>query len=85
MGEVGIAEDALTEANIKDNDNSVVWLALTLFALKKGRRLQAEQTFREAMTSPKLRANPDLFESLGDEFSNLTNINDVYIERAQNM
>lgn len=82
LGEMPLAEDALTEANIKDNDNSVIWLALTLFALKTQRRLQAEQTFREAMSSPKIKASNELCELLGDEFAKISSVNEVYADRA---
>lgn len=77
LGDMTVAEDALTEANIKDNCNSVIWLALTLFGLKGQRRLQAEQTFREAMACPRVSASNELFEMLGDEFSKLSSSNPI--------
>uniref|UniRef100_A0A4W5KTD9 Cilia and flagella associated protein 70 n=1 Tax=Hucho hucho TaxID=62062 RepID=A0A4W5KTD9_9TELE len=49
LGELTEAEDALTEANILNNENAEVWGYLSLVCLQTGRRLEAEQSYKYAL------------------------------------
>ncbi|XP_070577266.1 cilia- and flagella-associated protein 70-like isoform X4 [Ptychodera flava] len=49
LGELGEAEDALSEANILNNTDSEVWGYLSLVCLKTNRQLEAEQAYKYAL------------------------------------
>ncbi|XP_028841573.1 cilia- and flagella-associated protein 70-like isoform X2 [Denticeps clupeoides] len=46
MGDLAEAEDALTEANLLNNNHPLVWAYLALVCLRTGRKLEAEQCYK---------------------------------------
>jgi len=49
LGELSEAEDALSEANVLNNNDPEVWAYLSLVCLKTNRRLEAEQAYKYAV------------------------------------
>ncbi|XP_033101103.1 cilia- and flagella-associated protein 70-like isoform X2 [Anneissia japonica] len=49
LGELSEAEDALSEANILNNSDPLVWGYLSLVCLHTGRQLEAEQSYKYAI------------------------------------
>ncbi|XP_041353572.1 cilia- and flagella-associated protein 70-like isoform X3 [Gigantopelta aegis] len=49
LGELSEAEDALSEANILNNNDAEVWGYLSLVCLNTGRQLEAEQAYKYAL------------------------------------
>lgn len=49
MDELADAEDALSEANILNNEDPEVWGYLSLVCLRTGRQLEAEQAYKYSL------------------------------------
>ena len=49
MEELADAEDALSEANILNNEDAEVWGYLSMVCLSTGRQLEAEQAYKYAL------------------------------------
>lgn len=49
LDELADAEDALSEANILNNEDSEVWGYLSMVCLRTGRQLEAEQAYKYAL------------------------------------
>lgn len=66
MGELNLAEDAFSQANILDNLNPNVWAYMCVLCLTVGkeRKVQAEICFREAIKTG--LESCEIFEEIGD-------------------
>jgi len=49
LNELAEAEDALSEANILNNEDCEVWGYLSMVCLRTGRQLEAEQAYKYAL------------------------------------
>lgn len=79
LGELGQAEDAITQANILDNTNPKVWGLMTVLCLTTGaqRLNQANLCFKEALKLG-LRET-ETMEEIGDLYHNLQEIDQALI------
>ena len=60
MDELADAEDALSEANILNNEDAEVWGYLSMVCLRTGRQLEAEQAYKYALKVRDLKNNDEL-------------------------
>ena len=60
MDELADAEDALSEANILNNEDAEVWGYLSMVCLRTGRQLEAEQAYKYALKVSALNNNDEL-------------------------
>ena len=60
MDELADAEDALSEANILNNEDAEVWGYLSMVCLRTGRQLEAEQAYKYALKVCDLKNNDEL-------------------------
>uniref|UniRef100_A0A0G4FXB9 Uncharacterized protein n=1 Tax=Chromera velia CCMP2878 TaxID=1169474 RepID=A0A0G4FXB9_9ALVE len=69
MEDLELSLEALSESNLLDNEKAETWGALSLLSLKRGRRWEATQAFRQAMKGD--LADPPLLLDIGEELLRL--------------